>query len=66
MNVSNLFSELCKTFSFSFSSLKQEQESVLDLVLNKKDVIACLPTGFGKSALYVLPPLMMDLRTTVK
>jgi len=41
--------------------LKQEQESVLKLVLNKKDVIACLPIGFGKSALYVLPPLMMDL-----
>jgi len=40
--------------------LKREQSDVLRLVLGKKNVIAVLPTGYGKSLLFLLPPLLMD------
>ena len=42
----------------NISSLKEEQkEAVLDL-LNGKDVMAILPTGFGKSVIFQLFILM--------
>lgn len=37
--------------------LKEEQQSVLFSILEKKDVFALLPTGFGKSMTYILPLL---------
>lgn len=42
-------------------TLRKEQDEILLLVLHdKKDVITMLPTGFGKSLLYILPPLLLD------
>jgi len=49
MNASQLFLDLRTKYSFTISSLKKEQEIVIDLVLRKKDVLAFFPTGFGKS-----------------
>lgn len=40
--------------------LKEEQQSVLFSILEKKDVFALLPTGFGKSMTYILMPLLAD------
>lgn len=40
--------------------LKEEQQSVLFSILEKKDVFALLPTGFGKSRTYILMPLLAD------
>lgn len=40
--------------------LKPEQTEVLTLLETNKNVMAILPTGFGKSLLYLLPPLMLD------
>ncbi len=38
------------------SSLKEEQRTALKAFLDRKDVFALLPTGFGKSLIYQLAP----------
>jgi ATP-dependent DNA helicase RecQ len=40
--------------------LKSEQQQIVENVINGRDCIGVLPTGFGKSLCYVLPPLIMD------
>ena len=40
--------------------LKSEQKEIIQNVLERKDSMAVLPTGFGKSMCYVLPPLILD------
>ena len=41
--------------------LKSEQKEMIQNVLESKDSMAVLPTGFGKSMRYVLPPpLILD------
>jgi ATP-dependent DNA helicase RecQ len=37
--------------------LKSEQKEIIQNVLERKDSMAVLPMGFGKSMCYVLPPL---------
>lgn len=45
--------------------LKQEQNEIIDKVLDGLDVIAVLPTGFGKSVTFQIPALMLDGITIV-
>ena len=40
--------------------LKTKQKAALNHILNGKDVFAVLPTGYGKSLLFVLPPLLLN------
>jgi hypothetical protein len=41
--------------------LKKEQKEILQLLVrDKKSVFRVLPTGYGKSLLYTLPPLLLD------
>ena len=40
--------------------LKPEQKETIQNILERKDSMAVLPTGFGKSMCYVLPPLILD------
>ena len=40
--------------------LKSEQKEIMQNVLERKDSMAVLPTGFGKSMCYILPPLILD------
>ena len=41
-------------------SLKPEQAKVLDFLIEKENVLAVLPTGFGKSLLYAVLPRIMN------
>ena len=43
----------------SITAIKPEQESALVDFLDGKDVLAVLPTGFGKSLIYQLAPLVL-------
>ena len=42
----------------SITAIKKEQEYALSEFLSGKDVLAVLPTGFGKSLIYQLAPLV--------
>ena len=42
----------------TITAIKPEQESALVEFLGRKDVLAVLPTGFGKSLIYQLAPLV--------
>ena len=50
----------------SISSLKEEQNTALEAFLRGKDVFALLPTGFGKSLIYQLAPLVVKKMGKVK
>ncbi|XP_014678938.1 PREDICTED: ATP-dependent DNA helicase Q-like 3 [Priapulus caudatus] len=41
--------------------LKEEQRRILTSLVQKKDVFALLPTGFGKSMIFLLLPLILDV-----
>ena len=45
--------------------LKKEQSDIIDNILNDKDVIGLLPTGFGKSVTFQVPALMIEGLTLV-
>ena len=40
--------------------LISEQKEIIQNVLERKDSMAVLPTGFGKNMCYVSPPLILD------
>ena len=42
------------------TALKQVQIDALLALMRGKNLVANLPTNFGKSLLFVLPPLLMD------
>ena len=42
------------------SSLKTKQQEAIKAFMNGKDVFVSLPTGYGKSLIYLLLPLIFD------
>jgi superfamily II DNA helicase RecQ len=38
----------------------QDKQEIIQNVLERKDSMAVLPTGFEKSMCYILPPLNLD------
>ena len=44
--------------TFGYDSFRPGQKKVIDLVLNKQNVLAVMPTGAGKSLCYQVPALM--------
>lgn len=49
---------VCETFKIS--SLYSEQEECLKAILQRKDVYASLPTGYGKSLIFYAAPIVAD------
>src|ERR1022692_1029911 len=45
---------------FRHDSFRPLQEDIINAVLQKKDVLALLPTGVGKSVCFQVPALAMD------
>jgi ATP-dependent DNA helicase RecQ len=43
---------------WGFPSLKEKQMEIIQSVIEGKDVIGLLPTGYGKSMTYLIPPLI--------
>jgi ATP-dependent DNA helicase RecQ len=51
--------------TFGWSHLRDEQLRAMELVMAGHDVLAVLPTGAGKSAIYQVPALLLDGPTLV-
>ena len=51
--------EILKKY-WGFDSFRPLQQNIIDAVSNKKDVLALLPTGGGKSICFQVPALMND------
>src|SRR5262245_31490390 len=50
---------------FRIPSLRPEQESAMLAVLNGRDALVAMPTGFGKSLIYQVPAMLFDRPTIV-
>jgi len=50
---------------YGYDEFRNSQEIVIDNILNKKDVLAIMPTGAGKSLCYQIPALMFSGITIV-
>ena len=45
--------------------LKEKQIEVIENIIAGNDTFAMLPTGFGKSVCYILPPLIQNVVSTM-
>ncbi|KAK3106069.1 hypothetical protein FSP39_012030 [Pinctada imbricata] len=55
----DIISQILSIFRLNIT-IKQEQKTIIDYILNKNDVFAVLTTGFGKSLIYTLIPKIQD------
>lgn len=59
--------ELCRTAKtvFGWDELHPEQLEAMEAIMSGRDVLAVLPTGSGKSAIYQVPDVLLDGPTLV-
>jgi len=50
---------------FGYDDFRNGQSEIIEQILNKRDVLAIMPTGAGKSICYQIPSLMFDGVTIV-
>ena len=63
MSVLDLFERLKQSGKYpklSSLTLKEKQAEVLQSLLGHNDTLAVLPTGYGKSLIFALYPLLLD------
>ena len=51
--------------TFGFTSFRKGQEEVIKFLLEKKSLLAIMPTGAGKSLCYQLPAVLFSNQTIV-
>src|SRR5262245_59280593 len=51
--------------SFGIARLRRQQETAMIAVLEARDVLVALPTGFGKSLIYQIPAMILERPTLV-
>ncbi|KAI8515749.1 hypothetical protein Bbelb_065620 [Branchiostoma belcheri] len=55
-----LIESVCKDFGRPWPLKPLQEKAVTYFVQRRKDIFACLPTGYGKTELYTLVPLVME------
>ena len=51
--------EILKKY-WSYDSFRHNQEKIINSILEKKDTLAILPTGGGKTICYQIPSLILE------
>src|SRR5882757_6114342 len=51
--------------TFGIERLRPEQEAAMVAVLEGRDALVALPTGFGKSLIYQVPAMLLERPTIV-
>ena len=59
MDIQSLFTSVKDKYNLRYD-LKTEQHQIIKHVLANETTLGVLPTGYGKSATFYLPPLLLD------
>ena len=52
--------------NFGYEEFRQGQNEIINSIVNKKNVLAIMPTGAGKSLCYQIPAIINKKKTIVK
>ena len=51
--------------TFGYEEFRQGQNEIINSIVNKKNVLAIMPTGAGKSLCYQIPAIINEKKTIV-